>query len=48
LEDLDAEVEIHSAWETITGIIKISAKGSLGYYEWKKLSYGLTKDAQNY
>jgi hypothetical protein len=31
LEDLDAEVEIITAWETIRENIKISAKESLGY-----------------
>jgi hypothetical protein len=36
LEDLDTEVEINSAWETIREIIKISAKESLGYFELKK------------
>jgi hypothetical protein len=36
LEDLDTEVEIDSAWETIRKNIKISAKESLGYYELKK------------
>jgi hypothetical protein len=36
LEDLDAEVEISSAWETITESINISAKESLGYFELKK------------
>jgi hypothetical protein len=36
-EDLDAEVEINSAWETIRENIKISAKESLGYCELKKL-----------
>jgi hypothetical protein len=35
LEDLDAEVEINSAWETIRENIKISAKESLGYFELK-------------
>jgi hypothetical protein len=35
LEDLDAEVEINSAWETIKEDIKISAKESLGYFELK-------------
>jgi hypothetical protein len=30
LEDLDAEVEIDSAWETIRENIKISAKEHLG------------------
>jgi hypothetical protein len=33
LEDLDAEVEIYSAWETIRENIKISAKEGLGYYK---------------
>jgi hypothetical protein len=36
LEDLDAEVEINSAWDTIRENIKISAKESLGYFELKK------------
>jgi hypothetical protein len=30
--DLDAEVEISSAWEMIREIINISAKESLGYF----------------
>jgi hypothetical protein len=41
LENLDTEVDVNKAWETIRENIKISAKESLGYYE-------LTKDAQNY
>jgi hypothetical protein len=36
LEDLDAEVEINSAWEMIRENIKISAKESLCYFELKK------------
>jgi hypothetical protein len=36
LEDLDAEVEINSAWETIRENITFSAKESLGYFELKK------------
>jgi hypothetical protein len=36
LEDLDAEVDINSVWETIREDIKISAKQNLGYYELKK------------
>jgi hypothetical protein len=36
LEDLEAEVEIDSAWETINENIKISAKESPGYLESKK------------
>jgi hypothetical protein len=33
---LDAEVEINSAWEMIRDNIKISAKESIGYFEFKK------------
>jgi hypothetical protein len=36
LEDLDAEVEINSAWETIRENIKMSAKESPGFYEPKQ------------
>jgi hypothetical protein len=36
LEDLDTEVEINSAWETIRQNIEISAKESVGYYELRK------------
>jgi 50S ribosomal subunit-associated GTPase HflX len=36
LEELDTEVEINSAWETISENIKVSAKESLGYYELRK------------
>jgi hypothetical protein len=36
LEDLDAEVEINNAWETIRDNIKISAKERVGYFELKK------------
>jgi hypothetical protein len=36
LEDLDTEVEINIAWETIRENIKITAKESLGYFELKK------------
>jgi hypothetical protein len=36
LEDLEAEVEINTIWETIRENIKISVKESLGYYELKK------------
>jgi hypothetical protein len=32
LEDLNAELEINSAWKTITENIKISAKETLGYF----------------
>jgi hypothetical protein len=36
LKDLDVELEINSAWETIRENITISAKESLGYCELKK------------
>jgi hypothetical protein len=36
LKNLDAEVHINRAWETIEEKIKLSAKASLGYYELKK------------
>jgi hypothetical protein len=36
LQDLDAEVEINSAWETTRENIKISAKERVYYFEFKK------------
>jgi hypothetical protein len=36
LENLDTEVDINRAWETVRENIKISAEESLGYYELKK------------
>jgi hypothetical protein len=36
MEDLDAEVEIYTMWETVGENIKISAKESTGCYELKK------------
>jgi hypothetical protein len=36
MENIDTEVDINRAWETITENIKMSAKASLGYYELKK------------
>jgi hypothetical protein len=36
LEDLDAEVEINTAWETIRENIKFATNESLGYYELKQ------------
>jgi hypothetical protein len=36
LGNLDPEVDINRAWETIRENIKISAKESLDYYELKK------------
>jgi hypothetical protein len=35
LENLDTEVDVNIAWETVRENIKISAKGSLRYYELK-------------
>jgi hypothetical protein len=34
--NLNAEVDVNRAWETVRDNIKISAKESLGYYELKK------------
>jgi hypothetical protein len=36
LDDLDSEVDINSAWETIKENIKISAKERVGYFEFQK------------
>jgi hypothetical protein len=36
LENLDTEVDINRAWETIRDNIKTSAKESLGYHKLKK------------
>jgi hypothetical protein len=36
LENVDKEVDVNKAWETIRENIKISAKESIGYYELKK------------
>jgi hypothetical protein len=36
LGDFDTEVIINNAWETIRENIKIAAKESLGYFEFKK------------
>jgi hypothetical protein len=46
LEDLDAGVEINSAWRTISENIKISEKERRRRS--RSISHGLTKDAQNY
>jgi hypothetical protein len=48
LEDLDAEVEINSAWETIRENSKISTKESLGgHYELKKHKTGVAVKLHN-
>jgi hypothetical protein len=36
MENLDTEVDVNKAWETITENINISGKESLGYCELKK------------
>jgi hypothetical protein len=43
LENLDAEVGINRAWETLRKNIKISARERLGYYEPKKHRLWLDK-----
>jgi hypothetical protein len=48
LENLDAEVDSNSAWQTIRENIKIPAKDILHYYELKNISHGSTTDIQNY
>jgi hypothetical protein len=48
LKNSDVQVDINRAWQTYRENIKISAKDSAGYYEFKKQKYGSTKDAQNY
>jgi hypothetical protein len=48
LEDLYSEMDISSVWETIRDTIKISALGSLGYYELKKHMPRFDIDVQNY
>jgi hypothetical protein len=48
LENLDHDVNINRAWETIRENIKVSAKASLGYYELKKHKPCSAKGAQNY
>jgi hypothetical protein len=47
LENLDTEVDIIKAWETIREKIKSSAKENLGYYEQKSISHCSINDAQN-
>jgi hypothetical protein len=47
LQDLDTEVKINSAWETIRENIKISAKESLGYCELKKHKPWFDEACQN-
>jgi hypothetical protein len=47
LEDVEAEVEINSAWEKIRENITISAEKTVAYYELRKHNHGLTKDVYN-
>jgi hypothetical protein len=48
LENLDDEMNINRASETIKKYIEISAKEGLGYYELKKHKPWFEKDVQNY
>jgi hypothetical protein len=48
LEDLDAEVEINTTWETIREEINISVKRVKGVMNCHSVSHGLIKDVQNY
>jgi hypothetical protein len=48
LKNLEDDVDINIAWETIRESINISDEESLCYYELKKHSHGSMKDAQNY
>jgi hypothetical protein len=46
LENLDSEVDIISAWETVRENIKISGRESI--MNWRSISHGSTKDARTY
>jgi hypothetical protein len=48
LGDLDAEVEINSALETIRENMTISARESLGHFDLKGNNPSLAKNYQNY
>jgi hypothetical protein len=48
LEDLNAEVEIFTASETIRESIKVSAKESLDFTKYGSKSHGMTNDAHSY
>jgi hypothetical protein len=48
LENLDNDVNIKRAWETIGQNIKTSARQSLGYYELKKDNPWFDKGCSNY
>jgi hypothetical protein len=47
-EDLEAEVEINSDWETIRENTKISAQESPGYFELKKHKPWFDEGCLNY
>jgi hypothetical protein len=47
LENLDTEVDVNKAWETITENINISAKMSLGYSELKKYKPWFDEECSN-
>jgi hypothetical protein len=48
LENLDTEVDVNKAWETIRENIKISAKESQSYYEPKKNKSWFDEECLNY
>jgi hypothetical protein len=48
LETLHDDMDIKRDWETIRGSTKISAKESLGYYEYKQLKSWLDEGLQSY
>jgi hypothetical protein len=48
LENLNVEVEINSAWETMRENIKISAKESLSYLELMKHTPWSDEEPKNY
>jgi hypothetical protein len=48
IENLDTEVNVNKAWETIREKIKISHKESLGYYELKNNKPWFDTDDENY
>jgi hypothetical protein len=47
LENLDGDVDINRAWETVRENIKISAKESVGYNKLKKHKRVVTRSKRN-
>jgi hypothetical protein len=48
LEDLNVDMEINCAWETVGKNMNISAKENLDYYELKKHKPWFAVECQNY